>query len=364
MCTGTTWSVRSTEGHWCRRVSLLSALGSDAFFLLQPSGLAREYRRRGWKSSPSALPDPPCSLREAACVPQARLRAEIAAGMCWPSQRGAARSSLRYQKPDREQTKRLRGAGPLQPPLRISSPGITLRANGGWETGFAQAGEEPSRPEEYGRRRRALTHGPALFGVQTSFVLLCLPPNDACASLGPSPAAQARLSDSGSNFLRSACSLFPALSALRSQGIPGSSGWILFGLTHHHQSCQLIQAEGDDVWGRKSTARPSGAGHSHHKGSQENAVSIRTLERAWPGNPWGWNRSWTSAGFTARPQMRLNYWETIPAAGLCRCGPCQHQDGTSSPGENPQQREAFFSLVKQRRVSTWQPVGSLPASLA
>lgn len=75
-----------------------------------------------------------------------------------------------------------------------------------------------------------------------------LPPaNSARASLGPGPAAQTRSSDSGSNFLRPACSSFAGLSALRSQGIPGSSGWILFGLTHHHQSCQLIRAEGDDV---------------------------------------------------------------------------------------------------------------------
>lgn len=75
-----------------------------------------------------------------------------------------------------------------------------------------------------------------------------LPPaNSARASLGPGPAARTRSSDSGSNFLRPACSSFAGLSALRSQGIPGSSGWILFGLTHHHQSCQLIRAEGDDV---------------------------------------------------------------------------------------------------------------------
>lgn len=48
----------------------------------------------------------------------------------------SAQSSLRYPKPDWEQNKRLRGAGPLHPPLRISSPGITLRANGAEKRGL------------------------------------------------------------------------------------------------------------------------------------------------------------------------------------------------------------------------------------
>ena len=131
-------------------------------------------------------------------------------------------------------------AGPRYPHLPLSSPGSTATANGAVNWGPRWVRNPPALSP----RSPALPPGQHLWGAAIAHPSVP-PANNACASPAPSPAAQAR--EPGSNFLRSACSFFPALSAPPSQGIPGSSGWSLFGLTHQHQPCQLIQAEGDDV---------------------------------------------------------------------------------------------------------------------
>lgn len=127
--------------------------------------------------------------------------------------------------------------------LHVLLQAVMLQWKGAEGQGCGQVRKPPCSPGTEGTATKPGSFlWPSVLGCSHN-----LSPPNACASLEPTPVAQAQLSDAGSNFVSSACSFFPALSALQSQGIPGSSGWILFGLTHHHQACRLIQAEGDDV---------------------------------------------------------------------------------------------------------------------